>query len=79
MFSKDDCHLCDVAYEVLLKVQKRIPFDLKVTRIREEDGHFAKYHERIPVVLINSEEVYQYKVPEHDFIRKLQSIVSQTV
>lgn len=76
LYSKDDCHLCDVAYEVLFKVQKKIPFDLRVIKIREGDGLFEKYSEKIPVVLINGEETYHYKVPEQDFIQRLKNLLS---
>ena len=57
--SKDDCHLCDVAKSVIVKVQKKIAFDLKEKKITPGDPEFETYHERVPVVLIDEEFAFQ--------------------
>jgi glutaredoxin len=77
MYSKDNCHLCDGAYDVLFKVQKKIPFDLKVIKIREGDKLYERYAARVPVVLINGQEAFQYNVPEEDFIQQLKDVQAQ--
>lgn len=71
LFSKDDCHLCDVAMDVLTRVQQIHPFELKVTNIQEGDEHYHRFKDRIPVVHINREFTFQYRVPEKEFIQKL--------
>jgi glutaredoxin len=72
IYSKEDCHLCDVAKEVLKKVQQQHPFTLQEIYIREGDEHFENFKERIPVIFINKQFAYQYRVHEKDFIAKLQ-------
>ena len=64
LISKDDCHLCDVAKSVILNAQKKIAFDLKVRKIVPGSPEFDRYHERVPVVLIDEEFAFQYKVSE---------------
>jgi hypothetical protein len=56
--------LCDAAKSTILSVQKKIAFDLKEKKITPDDPEFETYHERIPVVLIDEEFAFQYKVSE---------------
>ena len=73
LFSKDDCHLCEVAKETLLRVRNRHPFELRETRIREGDRLFEQMKDRIPVIHIDGEFGFQYRIKEEDFIRRLMS------
>jgi Glutaredoxin-like domain (DUF836). len=72
LISKEDCHLCEVAKNVLLKAQKEIPFDLKEKKIAAGDPDFEKYHERIPVILIDEEFAFQYRVSERQLMEILE-------
>ena len=72
LISKKDCHLCDVAKEVLLKVQRKVPFTLDEKKIVPGDTDFETYHERVPVILINGEVAFQYKVIEAQLETKLR-------
>lgn len=71
LYSKDDCHLCDVAKEVLVKIQQKHPFELKVVKIRDGDPGYDEFKERIPVVYINGVFAFQHKVLERDLIARL--------
>ena len=73
LYSKDDCHLCDVAKDVLRKIQQKYPFELKIVKIHEGDPAYDRYKERIPVIHINGKFAFQYTVTEHDLIAKLQT------
>ncbi len=73
LYSKDDCHLCDIALDVLQNVREIIPFELQQVKIREGDEYFEKYKERIPVVFINKEFAFQYKVKKDELIAKLNA------
>jgi glutaredoxin len=78
LYSKDDCHLCDIALEVLQNVREIIPFELQQVKIREGDEYFEKYKERIPVVFINKEFAFQYKVRKDELIAKLETAAQKT-
>ena len=73
LFSKEDCHLCDVAMEVIIRLQKTYPFNLNVIKIREGDEHHQQMKDRIPVVYINKEFAFQCRIPEEEFVRKLRN------
>lgn len=71
LYSKDDCHLCEIAKEVLLKVQKHYPFKLVEIKIQPGTKEYNNFKERIPVIFINKEFAFQYKVSEAELIKKL--------
>ncbi|HMD13252.1 MAG TPA: glutaredoxin family protein, partial [Bacteroidota bacterium] len=64
VYSKNDCHLCDVAKDQLKRIQQQHPFELKVISIEHDDGLFQKYKERIPVIHINGTFAFQYRIRE---------------
>ena len=72
LISKDDCHLCDVAKEVILGVRKKIAFEFNETKIVPGEKDFETYGERIPVILIDGKFAFQYKVSERQLMEKLQ-------
>ncbi len=76
IYSKDDCHLCDVVKTRLLNVQKNHPFELREIKIHEGDEYFEQYKERIPVVFINKEFAFQYRVSEAEFLQRLQAVTA---
>ncbi|APG02896.1 NrdH-redoxin [Luteibacter rhizovicinus DSM 16549] len=47
LFQRDDCHLCDLALDVL--AQARLP-ELTSVWIDEDDGLEARYGARVPVL-----------------------------
>ena len=72
LISKDDCHLCDVAKEVILNVRKKVDFEMNETKIVQGEKDFETYSERIPVILIDGNFAFQYKVSERQLLEKLQ-------
>jgi len=64
LISKENCHLCEEAKEVLLLAQRKTAFDLREKKIVPGSPEFEKYHERIPVILIDEEFAFQYRVSE---------------
>jgi glutaredoxin len=76
IYSKKDCHLCDVAKETLLKVQQELPFTLNEIDIEKDRTAFEKYKYLIPVIEIDGEKAFNYKVDENEF-KKLLKLKSQ--
>jgi len=71
LISKDDCHLCEIAKGVILEAQKKISFKLMERKIVPGNEEFDDYHERVPVVLIDDEFAFQYKVSELQLLDRL--------
>lgn len=76
MYSKEECHLCDVARDALKKVQEIHPFELKEIKLCEGDKHFEGFKERIPVIFVDHELAFQYRVEEKQLLEKLQSLAA---
>ncbi|MGA7160350.1 MAG: glutaredoxin family protein [Bacteroidota bacterium] len=71
LISKNECHLCDEARNVLLQAQKKVAFDLKEKKIVQESREFEEYYERIPVILIDGVFAFQYRVSELQLLKFL--------
>ncbi|MDE2888368.1 MAG: glutaredoxin family protein [Gemmatimonadota bacterium] len=74
LFSRNDCHLCDVAKARIESAGRRVPFRLEVVDIDGDAGLVARYNDRVPVVHVNGEEAFAYRVNEKVLVRKLKSL-----
>lgn len=72
LYSKADCHLCDIVKERLASARKQVEFNLETVDITTEPGLWERYRERIPVVLVNGEEAFVYRATEQQLIRRIR-------
>jgi glutaredoxin len=61
IFSRSNCHLCDVALETLENFQSEFTFTIEKILIDGDLELESKYGESVPVILINNQP--------HDFFR----------
>jgi hypothetical protein len=71
LYGRPGCHLCDEAREVLLRVREERPFELLEVDIERDDELFKRYLERIPVVCLDGEELFDFEVDEAALRRRL--------
>jgi glutaredoxin len=71
LYGRPGCHLCDEARAVLDRIRIDTPFELETVNIEDDDALFKAYLERIPVVALDGEEVYDYQVDERDLRARL--------
>jgi glutaredoxin len=71
LYSKPDCPLCDEAREALERVRARAAFDLREVDITTDPQLEAQLRERIPVVALGGEELFDYHVDEQALERRL--------
>ena len=71
IYSKPECHLCDEAKSVLVKVQQEVPFDFLEVDITCNRELFTEYKEQIPVVFICGKKAFKFRVNEKELRRKL--------
>jgi glutaredoxin len=64
LYGRPGCHLCDEAREALLRVRSEASFELLEIDIERDDELFKRYLERIPVVCLDGEELFEYHVDE---------------
>jgi glutaredoxin len=64
LYSRPGCHLCDEARIALERVRARAPFALREVNIETDDSLLRRYLERIPVVALGDEELFDFFVDE---------------
>jgi glutaredoxin len=69
LYGRPGCHLCDDARAVL----ERIGATFEEVDIEGDDVLHRAYLERIPVVALDGEELYDFFVDEQDLRRRLGS------
>jgi glutaredoxin len=71
LYGRPGCHLCDDARAALERVRATDPFRLEEVDIEADDALFALYLERIPVVALDGEELFELFVDEQALRRRL--------
>jgi hypothetical protein len=62
LVGKPDCHLCDVAREVVEVVCAEQDLEFTEVNIYEDPFSADQFAARIPVVLVDGEEIAQFRV-----------------
>jgi len=73
VYSAPGCHLCEDALAMLRTMQDELGFDLADVDITTDDRLHRAYFERIPVVLLDGEELSEYFVEEEVVRERLES------
>jgi len=76
IFSKADCSLCDIAKGVVDEISKDFNCNVVLIDIESDPQLFKEYCEKIPVVKINGEQAFVYKVHPITLRKKLEQISS---
>ena len=71
LYGRPGCHLCDEARTALQRVRAAHPFRLVEIDIESDDALLARYLERIPVVLLDGEELFELFVDEQRLARTI--------
>lgn len=71
LLGRPGCHLCDNAREALERVRATTPFTLHERDITADDALHRAYLERIPVVLLDGDELFEHFVDEAELERRL--------
>ena len=71
LYGRPGCHLCDDARAVLQRIGH--PFD--EVDIESDDELLARYLERIPVIALDGNELYDFFVDETDLRERLDARV----
>ena len=66
LYGRPGCHLCDDAREVLVRLQARTDgaFTIEEVDITSDDALHARYLERIPVISLDGDELFDFFVDE---------------
>ncbi len=71
LYGRRGCHLCDDARAELERIRAEHPFILEEVDIETDDALLRRYVERIPVIALGGEELFDFFVDEEALRRKL--------
>jgi glutaredoxin len=72
IYSKPDCHLCELAKEVVERCRRKADFALEVIDISQNPELLERYRNDIPVILLDGEEIARHVVRERKLLELLQ-------
>jgi glutaredoxin len=64
LYSKPECHLCDMVKEVISRVRARREFELEIRNILTDPVDHERYKNDIPVVMVDGVEIARYRLSE---------------
>jgi len=74
LYARPDCHLCEQARQALERVRAEHAFEL-IERDIDRDGSLQRaYFDRIPVVALDGEELFDYFVDERVLGARLREL-----
>jgi glutaredoxin len=71
LYGKPGCHLCDDAREVVERVRAEHPFELREVDVSLDPVVHREYGERIPVLELDGEELFEFHVDEAELARRV--------
>ena len=73
VYGKPDCHLCAEAMTALRVLEVELQFVLEERDITADEALHRAYFERIPVIALDGEELFDYFVDEAILRERLES------
>jgi glutaredoxin len=73
VYSRPDCHLCAEAMSALRALQGELRFSLSERDIDRDEALQRAYFERIPVIALDGEELFDYFIDEAILRERLES------
>lgn len=74
LYGKPGCHLCDDARAVVERVRAAHPFELREVDVSLDPELHRAYGERIPVLELDGEELFEFFVDEADLRRRIDRV-----
>lgn len=75
IYSRRECHLCDVAKELVMPVASRRGIPVQTIDVDSDDELRAKYGLEVPVVFVNGRKAFKYRVDA----KKLEALLDRTI
>jgi glutaredoxin len=74
LYGKPGCHLCDDARAAVARVRAQRPFKLREVDVTLDPVLSREYGERIPVLALDGEELFEFHVDEAVLMERLDRV-----
>ena len=71
LYTARDCHLCERARTALAQLREELSFELREVDISGDEELEERYRELLPVVEIDGERAFVYRVDPEQFRRRV--------
>jgi len=72
IYSKPDCHLCELAKEVIECCRQKVDFAVEIIDISQNPELLERYRDDIPVILLDGHEIARHFVRERKLLELLR-------
>ena len=76
LYGKPGCHLCDDARAAVERVRAKHPFELQEVDVSLDPELHRAYGERIPVLELDGEELFEFFVDQDALRERLDRVAS---
>lgn len=76
IYSKPDCHLCEIAKEVIDRAAEKYPLEIEVINILNDPQAYALYCNDIPVGFLEGRKLFKHRIDEKALLRALDSALA---
>jgi glutaredoxin len=73
VYSRKECHLCDVLKETLAQAQSAAEFEWRDVDIDTDPDLVQRFNDEVPVVFINGRKVFKYRMSRDQFLQALSA------
>ncbi|MEO6923401.1 MAG: glutaredoxin family protein [Bryocella sp.] len=72
VYSRKECHLCDVVKETLAQAEADADFQWSEVDIDADPELRQRFNEEVPVVFIDGRKAFKYRMDKLQFLRLLE-------
>lgn len=73
LYTRRECHLCDLAKDAIESLRRRLAFDVEVRDVDEDADWLEAYGDQVPVGFVGGRKVFKYRVDGEKLARALLS------
>jgi glutaredoxin len=73
LYTRQKCHLCEEAKDLLNKLQSEEPFNLEVFDVDADPALRAQFNEDVPVVYIHGRRAFKHRIDGGKFLKSLRA------
>jgi glutaredoxin len=73
LYTRQGCHLCDEAKELLHKLESEERFELAIIDVDDNEELRAEFNYDVPVIYIDGRKAFKHRIDARKFLKSLRS------
>lgn len=76
LYSKEGCHLCELARDVILRTGGEAAFNFNEISLEETDPRYGEYSDLFPVIAVDGRVVAYWRIEREQLLEFLRNALS---